>query len=100
MHKRSMIGIALITVVVMAPARAVLAQNDRLQKIKQRLSALEEQDSSPVARSTSSRLSARSFSLSWGSACFAGSGHGTPVATSGSGSRQGSSSTSSRCSPS
>jgi hypothetical protein len=41
-QNRTMIGIALLTIAVMAPARAAMAQDDRLKKIEARLSALEE----------------------------------------------------------
>jgi hypothetical protein len=44
MLERTMLGIALMTVAVMAPVPAVLAQNDRLQKIEERLNALEQRD--------------------------------------------------------
>jgi hypothetical protein len=46
MHKRIMVGIALVMFAVMAPARAVMAQDDRLKKIEARLSALEERTAS------------------------------------------------------
>jgi hypothetical protein len=42
MHKRIMIGIALATFAMIAPARALMAQDDRLKKIEERLNALEE----------------------------------------------------------
>jgi len=46
MHKRIMIGIALVTFAMMAPARALMAQDDRLKKIEARLNALEERNAS------------------------------------------------------
>ena len=46
MHKRTMIGIALVTVAAMAPARAAMAQDDRLKKIEERLNVLEERTAS------------------------------------------------------
>jgi hypothetical protein len=44
MHKRTMIGIVLLLVVLMAPTRSVLAQDERLQNIEQRLKALEHRE--------------------------------------------------------
>jgi hypothetical protein len=41
MPMRSMTGIALVSILLMAQAGAALAQDDRLQKIEQRVSALE-----------------------------------------------------------
>ncbi len=42
MHQRTLIGIALITVATLAPARTVMAQEDRLKKIEARLDVLEQ----------------------------------------------------------
>jgi hypothetical protein len=42
MHKRTMIGIVLVSGIIMVQARLVLAQDERLQKIEQRLNALED----------------------------------------------------------
>ena len=42
MRKRTTIGIVLILLCITAQSRSVLAQDDRLQKIEQRLSALEQ----------------------------------------------------------
>jgi hypothetical protein len=42
MHERTKIGIVLLSVVFMAQARPGMAQDERLQKIEQRLNALEE----------------------------------------------------------
>jgi hypothetical protein len=47
MHKRTMIGIALVTLAVMAPAGAVMAQDDRLKKLEARLTAMEERVPAP-----------------------------------------------------
>ena len=44
MHKRTMVGVVLVSVVFMAQARLVVAQDERLQKIEQRLTALEERE--------------------------------------------------------
>jgi hypothetical protein len=41
-HKRITIGVVLVSLAFMAHARPVLAQDDRLQKIEQRLNALEQ----------------------------------------------------------
>lgn len=41
MYKRTSLGIVLLSVVFMAQARLVVAQDERLQKIEQRLSVLE-----------------------------------------------------------
>jgi hypothetical protein len=42
MHERTKIGIVLVSVVFMAQARPGVAQDERLQKIEQRLNAVEE----------------------------------------------------------
>jgi hypothetical protein len=42
MHKRTMIGIVLLSGIFMVQARLVLAQDERLQKIEQRLNVLED----------------------------------------------------------
>jgi hypothetical protein len=42
MHKRAMIGVVLVSGIFMVQARLVLAQDERLQKIEQRLNALED----------------------------------------------------------
>jgi hypothetical protein len=43
MHTRKIIGMALVSIALMAQARAALAQDDRLHKIEQRLNAVERQ---------------------------------------------------------
>ena len=95
MHKRTMIGIVLLSGIFMVQARLVLAQDERLQKIEQRLNALEDRVASANKSVDLMSRTSLSPSPSWGSACFAGSGRGTQVATSGSGLRRGSSSPSS-----
>ena len=42
MHKRAMIGIVLVSGIFMVQARLVLAQDDALQKIEQRLNVVED----------------------------------------------------------
>ena len=42
MHERTKIGIVLVSVVFLAEARPVVAQDEHLQKIEQRLNAVEE----------------------------------------------------------
>lgn len=48
MHKRTMVGIVLVSVVFMGQARLVVAEDERLQKIEQRLTALEEREASNI----------------------------------------------------
>ena len=42
MHKQAILGIALVAMILMAQAPVALAQNNRLQKIEDRLKALEQ----------------------------------------------------------
>ena len=46
MRKQTLIGIALVAMALLAPTRAVRAQEDRLKKIENQLSALEQRISS------------------------------------------------------
>ena len=95
MHKRTMIGIVLLSGVFMIQARLGLAQDQRLQKIEQRINALEERVAS--ANKSFDLIGAyipAAFIVGIG--LFCGLWGGTQVATSGSGSWPGSSSPSSR----
>ncbi len=96
MRQRTMIGIALVTVAVMAQARVVMAQDDRLKKIEARLNDLEART---APANGSFELIKTYFPAAFpllGIGLFCGLWARNSGATSGSGSCPGSSSASSR----
>ena len=96
MHKRTTFGVVLVALAFAAQVRPVLAQDDRIQKIEQRLNSLEQRVGA-VGHPFDfiNRYLPVAFPIA-GIGLFCGLWAGTPVATSGFGSWPGLSSAFSR----